>query len=724
MNDELDEILGEFLIESIESLDQIDRLLVDLERDPSSKEIVTQIFRSVHSMKGTAGFLSFANLETLAHAAENLLARIRDGLLEVDQRTTSALLAAVDGLRLHLGSIQETGAESAEAHDPLRAELTELCALAAEVAGVAPPPTPAAMAAVTAERIAPPAAPAPPSEVVVHDSTIRVDVGILDSLMNLVGELVLARNQILQFTEVHHETAFLATSQQLNLITTELQEGVMKTRMQPIGNIWSKFPRVARDLAIACGKQVRVEMEGEETELDKTIIEAIKDPLTHIVRNSIDHGIECPEQRSSVDKPVEGILRLRAYHEGGQVIIEITDDGAGLDHQRIAAKAVERGLLTADAAARLSDREAANLILLPGFSTAEKVTSISGRGVGMDVVKTNIEKIGGTLDVQSVRGRGTTLRIKIPLTLAIIPALLVTSQGDRYAIPQVNLVELIHVEAEHVEEAIEDVGGAPVYRLRGRLLPLVYLHEVFGLEVAGAREAPHNIVVLQADDRQFGLVVDEIDDTAEIVVKPLGPHLKAVPAFAGTTIMGDGTVALILDAIGLAQQSGVLSELRRRARSGDGESITERRSSTQTLLVCTAGDTRVAVPIALVSRLEEFDPSIIERAGEHFVIQYRDGLLTLVSMRRYLDARQPVGFDDLEGPLQVLVHVRGDRTYGLVVDQIEDIVDADVESTEMPLGSEGRYAAVVGRRVTDLINIDLVLASADVLTTERTGVPR
>src|SRR5271165_3795881 len=393
--------------------------------------------------------------------------------------------------------------------------------------------------------------------------TIRVGVNVLDKLMTLVGELVLARNQLLQISNTVEDASLQAVSQRMNLIATELQEQVMKTRMQPIGNIWGQFPRTVRDVALGCGKEVGIEMEGKETELDKTIIEAIKDPLTHLVRSSVDHGIELPEARVKAGKARVGRLILRAFHEGGQVNIEISDDGAGLSSDRIRKKAIERGVITAEQAARMTEREIFNLIFLPGFSTAEKVTNVSGRGVGMDVVKTNVEKIGGTVDVQSTLGRGTTVRVKIPLTLAIIPALVVTCGGDRYAIPQVSLLELVRVESDQAGKGIELVHGAPVYRLRGQLLPLVYLSRELKLATdarpPAEREGAVNIVVLQADGRQFGLVVDEINDTEEIVVKPLRKQLKTVKVFAGSSIMGDGRVALILDVLGLAQRAGVLS---------------------------------------------------------------------------------------------------------------------------------------------------------------------
>ncbi len=402
-------------------------------------------------------------------------------------------------------------------------------------------------------------------------------MGLLDKLMTLVGELVLARNQVMQFSNSQENTAFLGTVQRLNLLTTELQAGVMKTRMQPISNIWSKFPRVVRDLALACGKQARIEMEGQETELDKTIIEAIRDPLTHLVRNAIDHGIEAPAERLARGKTAEGRLALHALHEGGKVIIEITDDGGGIDPQRIRAKAIRAKLLTPEQADRLNDRELVNLIFLPGFSTADKVTQFSGRGVGMDVVRTNVEKIGGTVTLESRPGRGTTVKMKIPLTLAIIPALTITSAGDRYAIPQVSLLELVRLEGEQAERGLERIHGAPVYRLRGNLLPLVYLNRQLhpdatvprrnGEVRAPAAQGEITIVVLQADERQFGLVVDAIHDTEEIVVKPLQKQIKGIGIFAGATIMGDGKVALILDVLGLAQRANVISGVRERALS-------------------------------------------------------------------------------------------------------------------------------------------------------------
>src|SRR3712207_1103547 len=484
--DDLDEIVGEFLVESHENLDQLDQDLVELERDPSSRDLLSSVFRTLHTIKGTSGFLAFGTLESVTHVGESLLSRLRDGELALTPGLTTVLLEMVDAVRALLARIEETGAEGDETYDALVARL-EAALEAGDLPPVAEAPvaeapvveTPVVETLVEAPVEAPVAAgPEAPAtrdaedageafRRSVADSTIRVDVALLDSLMNLVGELVLTRNQMLQRSEEREDVELQRTTHRLNLIAGELQEGVMKTRMQPIENVWSKTPRVVRDLSVMLGKSVDLRMEGRDTELDKTILEAVRDPLTHLIRNSVDHGIELPEVRRAAGKPETGTLLLRACHEGGQVNIEISDDGAGIDPDRLRAKAISIGLLSQEAAAGLSDRDATNLIFSPGFSTAAAVTNVSGRGVGMDVVKTNIEKIGGSIDLVSVPGKGTTVRIRIPLTLAIIPALVVWADGFRYAIPQVNLLELVRLAGDQARSSVETVQGTPVYRLRG-----------------------------------------------------------------------------------------------------------------------------------------------------------------------------------------------------------------------------------------------------------------
>jgi two-component system chemotaxis sensor kinase CheA len=760
IDDETEEIVKEFLVESSENLDQLDRDLVMLEEDPSNGQVLASVFRTIHTIKGTCGFLGYTKLESVSHVAESLLSRLRDGSLSLTPEITSALLSTTDVVREILAQIETTRSEGDGDYSALVATLTALqsgepaatpaptipestaaavepveapeapivleepwidepsAPIAAPVIAAAPPATaPVAPPAAAPERPTPVvehAAPAEASDLRTHavDTTIRVDVGLLDKLMNLAGELVLARNQILQFAAGQDDTSFVATTQSLNLITTELQEGVMKTRMQPIRNVWDKFPRVVRDLAVACSKKARLEMDGGDTELDKTIIEAIKDPMTHVIRNCVDHGLESPELRMAAGKPAEGRVGLRAYHEGGQVNIEISDDGRGIDPEKVRDKAVQRGVVTAEQAARMSERQVINLVFLPGFSTAEKVTNVSGRGVGMDVVKTNIEKIGGSVDIQSTPGCGTTLKIKIPLTLAIIPALIVTSGGERFAIPQVSLLELVRLEGEQARRGIEMIHGAPVYRLRGNLLPLVYLSRELELgdDEAGVGDVV-NIVVLQTDDRQFGLVVGGVNDTEEIVVKPLGKQIKGVSAFAGATIMGDGKVALILDVLGIAQRAGVVAEVRDRGLGKTDEQALDRRDERQTLLLFAVGESgRVAIPLALVARLEEFARHEVETAAGSDVVQYRGQIMPLLHLSDVMGGTRATEQRD---PIQVVVYTHERRSIGLVVDRILDIVDESV-SIRRDGGRNGVLgSAVVQGKVTDLLDVRGLVGAAD-----------
>ncbi|HEX8814576.1 MAG TPA: chemotaxis protein CheA [Terriglobales bacterium] len=768
------EIIKEFLVESYENLDRLDHDLVALEKDPANRETLASIFRTIHTIKGTSGFLAFNQLEAVTHVGENLLARLRDGLLQLTPEITTALLAMVDAVRQMLTKIESTGHEGERNDRELIDRLTQLLEAKPEVGNpspaaqagqdthLSPSPVPEAnvgnlplsnpppveprqtdeslpeKAAVKSQEAAEGLNPQQPARgQSASDSTIRVDVAQLDRLMNGMSELVLLRNQIVQYSNSTEDSELQGTSQRLNLLTTELQEGVMKTRMQPIGNIWSKFPRTVRDVALGCGKQVRIEMEGKETELDKTIIEAIKDPLTHLVRNAVDHGIEPPEVRRAAGKHPEGLLFLRAFHEGGQVNIEITDDGAGLDFEKIRNKAVQKALVTADQAARMTEREITNLVWLPGFSTAEKVTNVSGRGVGMDVVKTNIEKIGGTVDVQSRPGHGSTVRMKIPLTLAIIPALIVTTAGDRYAIPQVSLLELVRLEGEQARKGIELVSGAPVYRLRGNLLPLVYLNRELKVEAeteveAGTKAKAHtkdaalraadssdnlsvNIVILRADDRQFGLVVDEINDTEEIVVKPLNKLLKSINIYAGATIMGDGQVALILDVMGLAQRSSVVAEVRDRAvteKDAQGSDSDGGQRRNPVLLFQYGESGRMAVDLAVVARLEEFSRDTVEVASDQEVVQYRGHIMPLIRVSDVLKGECAQAASSQES-LQVLVYSDQGRSVGLVVDRILDIVE-EAYIMQPQKGRKGVLgSAVIQKRVTDILDVPGLIAAAD-----------
>jgi two-component system chemotaxis sensor kinase CheA len=708
------DIVNEFLIESSDNLGRLDQEMVELERRPRDAELLASVFRTFHTIKGTCGFLGYGKLERVAHQAENVLSQLRSGKQTLTSGMASLVLEAVDVLRRHLKAIEATGKEAVEDSSDLCRRLEEAARAGVCTPAAAPVPPPEAEAA--AQKVS----------ASVADSAIRVDVHLLDKLMNLVGELVLTRNQILQFSAQQEGSTLTATSQRLNLITSELQEGVMKTRMQPIGVVWNKLPRLVRDVATSCGKQIALEMDGADTELDKTIIEAIKDPLTHIVRNSGDHGIERPEVRLGRAKPAQGRISLRAFHEGGQVIIEIADDGAGVDTEKVKSKAVQNGLIRPDQAERMGEREALNLLFLPGLSTADKVTNVSGRGVGMDVVRTNIEKIGGTVDLSSRSGEGTTVKLKIPLTLAIIPGLVVTlgegrgaprngrspEHAEQFVIPQVSLVELVRLEGESALRSIEHIRGTTVYRLRGNLLPIVYLREVLGLRGLDAQPGIVNIAVLQAEDRQFGLVVEGVKDTQEIVVKPLGKHLKGLNCYAGATIMGDGRVALILDVLGIAQKCGEVVSGRERARVETETRQESAAGSRQTYLLFRAGPfQRVAVPLSLVARLEEFPLARVERAGNRLVVQYRGRILPLAPLAPILEP----GYADTAGsqdPVQAIVFNDGERRIGLLVDQLVDIVD-DTVTVRHATGRKGVLgSAVIGKLVTDMLDLDAVIREA------------
>ncbi|MBZ5697854.1 MAG: chemotaxis protein CheW [Acidobacteriia bacterium] len=743
----MDDLVKEFLVESNENLDRLDSELVKLESDPSSQELLSSIFRTIHTIKGSCGFLGLGKLERVAHAGESLLSHLRDGKITLTPELTSGLLAMVDAIRTILTEIQNTGQDGNEDYPDLIENLTRLQQSRqtmsseqqqhsvqyeskespAEQGTAEPkfPPVPGKIGELLVERgFVSPEDLASALQEQAHSrdataETIRVDVHLLDRLMNLVGELVLTRNQITQFSARQSDPTFISSTQHLNLLTSELQEEVMKTRMQPISNVFDKFPRVVRDVAIGCGKQVQIEMEGKETELDKSLLEAIKDPLTHIVRNSVDHGIETPDQRVARGKRPEGHLKLRACHEGGQVVIEISDDGAGIDTVRVKNKALERGLITPQQATHMSERELLNLIFLPGFSTAEKVTNLSGRGVGMDVVKTNIDRVNGSVDLQSTPGKGTMIKIKIPLTLAIVRAVIVQSAGKRFAIPQVSIQELVRLDGDHVRMDVELVHGVPVYRMRGRLLPLVYLTQELGLrkDAHGEREQEEaiNIVVLQADDHLFGLVVDEINDSEEIVVKPLSKQLRGIKVFAGATIMGDGRVALILDVVGLAQGASILAEVRDRAVTEKPVESLEKEAEKQTfLLFAGPDDARMALPLDTLARLEEFPASQVEKSGEEWVVQYRGKILPLIRLESVLEERRrrPRNAERKPqsdtSPMQVLVCHDEGQTIGLVVDQILDIVEdrADVKSPATRAGIQ--YAVVINEHVTELLDIPAI----------------
>jgi two-component system chemotaxis sensor kinase CheA len=750
--DELGDIVQEFLVESHENLDQLDRDLVALEQTPNSRELLSSIFRTIHTIKGTSGFLAFHRLERVTHVGESLLSRLRDGAQLMTPNVADALLRMVDTVRVLLTSIEELGAEGevdieevvelvtacitdgkapAPAAAPAAApspepvaetivvvepvvqEVVEVVPVVVEVQAPAPAPVPAAAPAPVAKAAPQPVAAAAEGETrrSVADSSIRVDVDLLDTLMRLVGELVLTRNQLVRAIGSVADPGMTRTGQRLNLITSELQESVMKTRMQAIDHLWAKLPRVVRDLSSACGKQVKLAMVGKETELDRSLLEAVKDPLTHLVRNAVDHGIETPQERVAKGKPAEGTLTLRAYHEGGHVIVEVGDDGSGIDPDKIARIGVERGVVSRDQLSTMDRREILALVFRPGFSTAKAITNVSGRGVGMDVVKTNIERIGGAVDVDSVVGSGTTWRLTIPLTLAIIQALTIECGGQRYVIPQVAVHELVYLDGQN-GRVIEHAMGAPVYRLRGNLLPLVHLDETLGVATGKADQDVY-VAVVQAEGKRFGMVVDRVLNTEEVVVKPLTSRFKDIGVYAGATLLGDGHVALILDVASLARRSNL--------SAGGGTAGVDAATPTQTsgsgtvdrLLIAGVGDRRVAIPLDMVTRLEEFPADRIERVGAREVVQYRDQILPVLRLANLLGAYSHQE-QDPQATVPVVVYTEGDRSVALAVEKILDIVEDSLDDSRRDFGDDGLLgSAVIQQRVTELLDVRRAIQAAD-----------
>ncbi|MBB5047373.1 two-component system chemotaxis sensor kinase CheA, partial [Rhodopseudomonas rhenobacensis] len=785
----MDDLLREFLTETNESLDTVDNQLVRFEQDPNNAKILDNIFRLVHTIKGTCGFLGLPRLEALAHAAETLMGKFRDGMPVTGEAVTLILLT-IDRIKEILGGLEATEAEPEGVDDDLIGELEVLSqrpmpeaapdeiapeAIAAalapevepeivatpavaegtlvpqileralrpgevsldelerafretEVAVELPQPVEAKPGHLVVEmsrpdsklEAKPSAKPAARKKTVVeldtppHDAdkianqSIRVNVDTLEHLMTMVSELVLTRNQLLEISRRHEDTEFKVPLQRLSTVTAELQDGVMKTRMQPIGNAWQKLPRIVRDLSSELGKQIELEMHGADTELDRQVLDLIKDPLTHMVRNSADHGLETPAERAAAGKPEQGTIRLSAYHEGGHIVLSIADNGRGLDTARIKAKVIANGLASEADVEKMSESQIHKYIFAPGFSTAAAVTSVSGRGVGMDVVRTNIDQIGGTIDIKSVAGEGSSVTIKIPLTLAIVSALIVESAGNRFAIPQLAVVELVraHANSEHKIERIKDT---PVLRLRNKLLPLMHLRHLLQIDDGKVTE-PENgfIVVTQVGNQTFGIVVDGVFHTEEIVVKPMSTKLRHIGMFSGNTILGDGAVIMIVDPNGIAQALGTSVAAQHDIADENAANRASSADQLTSLLVFRAGSKQPkAVPLSLVTRLEEIAADKIEYSNGRHMVQYRDQLMPLVTMEGVTV--------QTSGAQPILVFADDDRAMGLVVDEIVDIVE---EHLQIEVGSshEGILgSAVIKGAATEVIDVGhfLPMAFAD-----------
>ena len=716
----MEDLLPDFLAETLESLMQLDTELVTLERQPDDKKTLSSIFRHVHTIKGTCGFLGLPRLETVGHAAENVLGRHRDGTMAVTPASITLILRAIDCIRAIVEVIGQTGHEPEGDDSALIASLNA----AAEGAEHFAEPEAEVIAADHPVHEAIPAITLASAPVEPAAQTIRVNVDVLEGLMTLVSELVLTRNQILQLGRSQTNDAFVGPLQRLSHITSDLQEGVMKTRMQPIGNAWNNLPRLVRDLAQDLGKKIELVMTGAETELDRQVLEMIKDPLTHIVRNSADHGLEDPAARKAAGKSDKGCIRLAAFHEGGHIVIEVSDDGRGLPVDRIRAKIIANGLASELELAGMSDQQIQGFIFRPGFSTAAAVTAVSGRGVGMDVVKTNIERIGGTIDLASEPGAGTRFSMKIPLTLAIVSALIVEVSGERFAIPQISVVELVCAQApgttatwreaasgEQSRPEVERINDTPVLRLREQLLPLVHLGTLLKLSDPGPAATSLSdslyVVVVQVGASRFGLIVDRVFDTEEIVVKPVAPVLRHLTLFSGNTILGDGSVIMILDPNGIARITGIGGR-----RSG-AESSTAVAADAETsmqklalLLFKAGGSTYKAVPLNLVSRLEIFPDTAIEYSNGQPMAQYRGKLMPLVGLP------ESGGRHGAKQSQPVLVFSDGNRVMGLMVDEIIDVVE-DFLQVELSTDQHGFLGtAIVQGRATDILDASFWLKSA------------
>ncbi|MDG1287297.1 MAG: hybrid sensor histidine kinase/response regulator [Rickettsiales bacterium] len=800
----MDDLIQEFIDETQESLAIIDTQLVDLEKGTGDKTIINNIFRLMHTAKGTSGFLSLSKLEKVAHAAENIM----DGLREDDVVPTKAqvdvIFKSIDVVRDILDSVAGTGEEpdadysalidelnanvigvapttgapsaseepateedgtvGQDVYDQIEAEIAALEAAeaaeaAAEVALEAEREDDgtigqdvydqieaeiAALEAAEAEREAAEqkiaatvvakkeialAKKAPAKKPPVPVQSLRVNVNVLEDLMTLVSELVLTRNQLLQVSRGRVDGEMVGPIQQLNYVVSDLQEAVMKTRMQPVGNAWAKLPRIVRDISHELGKKIELVMEGEDTELDRQVLELIKDPLTHMVRNSCDHGIEAPAERAAAGKLETGTIHLNAFHEGGQIVIEISDDGKGLNKDAIVNRILDRGLATEAELEAFSDQQIYMFIFKPGFSTAEAVTAVSGRGVGMDVVRSNIEKIGGSIELNSTPGEGSVFQIKIPLTLAIVSALIVESAHQRFAIPQVAIQELVRVAKNHANR-IETMNGVPVLRLRDELLPVLDLGKILtGEQSESAPDAKHvtqtdeeiknqydsaYVVVITVGSSAFGLLVDVVFDTEEIVIKPTSPMLKDISIFSGNTILGDGSVIMILDPQGLVRisnKSAMARGNRKAAEAVKNDAVRRTGEKTALLVMRSSADQEIAVPLALVSRLEKFKVEDIEHTQGGAVVQYRDSLMTLMEVSGDT-AVNPGKAGDKYVNVVVFSDDRSKNDLGIVVEEIVDIVNdhLNLETEGVKDGFLG--SAIITGKAVDVLDTAFYMKKA------------
>ena len=744
--DNNDQILDEFLLEAQEIFDQLDLDFVALEQNPDDKKLVGNIFRAMHTLKGSSGFFAFHRLEKVAHSGESLLSKIRDGALTLNEEITDALLGTSDRLREIVANIKKQRSEASgddseliewlkfltdggksfprvgKKNDaPVTALSTEktpeLTTSSQEVGGTPVSNTVSPLLANDVPEVIDSKESPEPDRSTEIAAPIKVSVELLDKLMNLVSEMVLARNRLLSFARTSGDLAFNNTVRRIDSVTLELQERMMKTRMQPISQVWTKFPRLVRDIAQETGKKVELIQIGAETELDRTLLEGIRDPLVHIIRNSVDHGIELPVERAAKGKPEQGTVKLRSFHENGMVIIEITDDGAGINVPLVAKKAVEKGLVTPERVSKLTEREIIDFIYLPGFSTKDQITNLSGRGVGMDVVRTNIQGIGGNVDI-ATSGQGTRLRLSIPLTLAIMPAVFVRCKEHSYAIPQVNVFEMLRYEPKEGVPGVEDFYGVPVFRLRDKLIPLVFLNHQLKLDDQPPPvDQPLNIVIVQAAGIRFGIVVDEVLYMQEVVVKSVGPLLKGTPVYSGSTILGDGRVALIFDIAAIAVRSGIIAKLADNQFEQDiSTAIGGNADEQQMLLFDLQGLERMVMPLDAVDRLEMIAASKIDRRGNEAVVLYGKKIMKLIPLTKYVEgATHKSLYGDETVP--VIVHYHKGQPIGFMVKKVHNIVNVPTQSVMITQPQRGIMGSViVNDSVMSIMNVQEILSMSGIGT--------
>ena len=694
----MDDLLKDFLAESAENIAQLDHDLVELERDPSDTSLLNSIFRAIHTIKGTCGFLGLARLEHVSHTAESVLDQLRSGVLKAEPEVISDVLRAVDLIKVILVELESQRAEPVGDDSLLIGLLEQWITPVAEQKAVN---TDSAVLPAIAVEPGALLSPSYADQRQQINSSLRVNIALLDSLMNLAGELVLNRNQLLELASKEEDSAIAMPVQQLNRITAELQSAIMKTRMQPVGSAWGKLPRIVRDIARETGKKIELDMKGAATEMDRQLVQALQDPLTHMVRNSADHGIESVASRRAQGKAATGKIVLNAYHEGSHVIVEIRDDGKGIDVAEVRRTAIERGIVSREVADTMSDCQALRLIFEPGFSTATEVTHISGRGVGMDVVRSNIERVGGAVDIASTAGAGCTVCIRLPLTLAIISSLIVRASGELFAFPQASVLELIHLAPGEMSD-FDMLQNVRLFRLREDLVPVVYLADELRLGGCEADQV-RTLVVCQAGRARLGIVVDEVVDSQEIVVKPIGRLTRSVRCYAGCTILGDGRVVMNIDPAALAIRSGTDTAAVAQVAVEQPAAPAAKQDS---LLLFGVGDDAVqAVPLSLVARLEEIPAERIESTGGSLVVQYRGSLLPLVA------AGPSVTFTSGRTN-SVIVFNEGSSSFGIAVNDIRDIVD-EVLNLELIAVRPGILGtAIIGGAATEVLDVSYYMNRA------------